>query len=52
MALVGMCTSFKNLSKFIQLCSISKSRFIKINNNSVITPLNNLDMITFEFLFA
>jgi hypothetical protein len=42
----------RNLSKFIQLRSISKSRFSKINTNSDITPPNNLDMATFEFLLA
>jgi hypothetical protein len=38
----------RNLSIFIQLGSISKSRFSKINTNSDITPLNNLYMVTFE----
>jgi hypothetical protein len=42
--------SFRNLPKFIQLRSISKSRFSGINTNSDITPPNNLDMVTFEFL--
>jgi hypothetical protein len=42
----------RNLSKFIQLWSISKSRFSKINTNSDITPPNNLDMATFEFLLT
>jgi hypothetical protein len=42
----------RNLSKFIQLRSISKSRFNKINTNSDITPPNILDMATFEFLLA
>jgi hypothetical protein len=42
----------RNLSKFIQLRSILKSRFNKINTNSNITPPNNLDMATFKFLFA
>jgi hypothetical protein len=28
------------------------SRFSKINTNSDITPPNNLDMVTFEFLLA
>jgi hypothetical protein len=42
----------RNLSIFIQLRSISKSRFIKINTNSDITPPNNLDMVTFEILVA
>jgi hypothetical protein len=37
------------LSKFIQLRSISKPRFNKINTNLDITPPNNLDMVTFEF---
>jgi hypothetical protein len=41
-----------NLSKFIQLQSISKSRFSKINTNSDITPPKNLDMATFEFLLT
>jgi hypothetical protein len=44
--------SLRNLSKLIQLRSISKSRFNRINTNSDITPLNKLDMITFEFLLA
>jgi hypothetical protein len=44
--------SLRNLSKFIQLRSILKSRFNKISTNSDITPPNNLDMVTFEFLFA
>jgi hypothetical protein len=35
----------RNLSKFIQLQSISKSRFSRINTNSDITPPNNLDMV-------
>jgi hypothetical protein len=52
LALVGMCMSLRNLSKFIQLRSISKSRFSGINTNSDITPPNNLDMVTFEFLLA
>jgi hypothetical protein len=52
LALVGMCMSLRNLSKFIQLQSISKSRFSRINTNSDITPPNNLDMVTFEFLLA
>jgi hypothetical protein len=42
--------SLRNLSKFIQLQSISKSRFNGINTNSDITPPNNLDMVTFKFL--
>jgi hypothetical protein len=44
--------SLRNLPKFIQLSSISKSRFSGINTNSDITPLNNLDMVTFEFLLT
>jgi hypothetical protein len=52
LALVGMCTSLRNLSIFIQLWSISKLRFNKINTNSDITPPNNLDMVTFEILLA
>jgi hypothetical protein len=36
----------RNLSKFIQIQSISKSRFSGINTNSDITPPNNLDMVT------
>jgi hypothetical protein len=31
---------------------MSKSRFSRINTNSDITPPNNLDMVTFEFLLA
>jgi hypothetical protein len=50
LALVGMCMSLRNVSKFIQLQSISKSWFSGINTNSDITPPNNLDMVTFEFL--
>jgi hypothetical protein len=42
----------RNLPKFIQLRSISKSRFSKINTNSYITHPNKLDMATFEFLLA
>jgi hypothetical protein len=42
----------RNLPKFIQLRSILKSRFSKINANSDITPLNNLDSVIFEFLLA
>jgi hypothetical protein len=42
----------RNLPKFIQVQSISKSRFRGINTNSNITPPNNLDMVTFEFLLA
>jgi hypothetical protein len=49
LALVGICMSLRNLPKFIQLRSISKSWFSKINNNSDITPPNNLDMVTFDF---
>jgi hypothetical protein len=52
LALVGMCMLLRNLSIFIQLQSISKSRFSKINTNSDITPPKNLDMVTFEFLLA
>jgi hypothetical protein len=44
--------SLRILSKFIQLQSISKSKFSKINTNSDITPHNNLDIVTFEFLLA
>jgi hypothetical protein len=47
-----MCMSFKNVSKFIQPRLISKSRFSGININLDITPPNNLDMVTFEFLPA
>jgi hypothetical protein len=47
LALVGMCMSLRNLPKFIQLRSISKSRFGKINTNSDITPPNNLDNLKF-----
>jgi hypothetical protein len=50
--MVGMCISFRNLPKFIQLQSISKSRFSKINTTSDITPPNNLDIVTFDFLLA
>jgi hypothetical protein len=49
LALVGICMSLRNLPKFIQVRSISKSRFSKINTYSDITPPNNLDMVTFEF---
>jgi hypothetical protein len=42
--------SLTNLFKFILLQPISKSRFSKVNTNSDITPPNNLDMVTFEFL--
>jgi hypothetical protein len=52
LALLGMCMLLRNLPKFIQLWSISKSRFININTNSDITPPNNLDMVTIEFLLA
>jgi hypothetical protein len=52
LALVGMCMSLRNLSKFIQLRSISKSRFSRINTNSDIIAPNNLDMVTFEFFLA
>jgi hypothetical protein len=51
-ALLGMCISLRNLSIFIQLWSILKSRFGKININSDITPPNNLDMVTFEILLT
>jgi hypothetical protein len=44
--------SLRNLPKFIQLRSISKSRFSGINTNSDITSPNNLDMVTSEFFFA
>jgi hypothetical protein len=44
--------SLRNLPNFIQLRSISKSRFNNINTNLDITPPNNLDMVTFEFLLA
>jgi hypothetical protein len=44
--------SLRNLSKFIQLRSISKSRFSGINTNSDITPPNNLDMVINDFLLA
>jgi hypothetical protein len=49
LALVGICMLLRNLPKFIQLRSIEKSRFSKINTNSDITHPNNLDMVTFEF---
>jgi hypothetical protein len=52
LALVGMCMLLRNLSIFIQLRSISKSRFSKINTNSDITPPNKLDMVTFKILLA
>jgi hypothetical protein len=41
--------SLRNLSKFIQLRSISKLRFCGINTNSDMTPPNNLDIVTYEF---
>jgi hypothetical protein len=44
--------SLRNLPQFIQLQSISKSRFNRINTNSDITPSNNLDMVTFEFFIT
>jgi hypothetical protein len=44
--------SLRNLSIFIQLRLISKSRLSKINTNSDITPPNKLDMVTFEILLA
>jgi hypothetical protein len=50
--LVGMCMSLRNLSKFIQFRSISKLGFSGIDTNSYITPRNNLDMVTVEFLLA
>jgi hypothetical protein len=40
----------RNISIYIQLQSISKSRFSKINTNSDITPPSNLYMVTFEIL--
>jgi hypothetical protein len=52
LALVEMCMLLRNLTKFIQLRSISKSRFSKINTNSDITPPNNIDMVTFKFLLV
>jgi hypothetical protein len=52
LALLGICMSLRNLPKFIQLRSISKLRFSKINTNSDIAPPNNLDIVTFEFLLA
>jgi hypothetical protein len=52
LALVGMCMSLRNLSIFIQLRSISKLRFSKINTNSDITPPNNLNMVTFKILLV
>jgi hypothetical protein len=52
LALVGMCMSLRNRSIFVQLRSISKSRFNKINTNSDITPPNNFDMVTFKILLA
>jgi hypothetical protein len=50
LTLVGMCISLRNISIFIQLRSISKSRFSMINTNSDITPPNNIDMVTFKIL--
>jgi hypothetical protein len=47
-----MCMSLRNLPKFIQFRSISKSWFSGINTKSDITAPNNLDMVTFEFLLA
>jgi hypothetical protein len=44
--------SLRNLSKFIQLRSILKSRFNGNNTKSDITPPNNLDMVSFKFLLA
>jgi hypothetical protein len=44
--------SLRNLSKFIQLRSIPKSRFRGISTNSDITPPNNVDMVTFEFFLT
>jgi hypothetical protein len=52
LAMVGMSMLSRNHSIFIQLWSISKSRFSKINTNSDITCPNNLDMVTFEILLA
>jgi hypothetical protein len=52
LALLGICMSLRNLPKFIQLRSISKLRFSKINTNLDIAPPNNLDIVTFEFLLA
>jgi glutaredoxin-related protein len=52
LAVIGICMSLRNLPKFIQLRSISKSRFSKINTNSDITLPNNLDMVTFEILLT
>jgi hypothetical protein len=49
LALVGICISLRNLPKFIQLRSISKLRFSKINTNSDITPPNKLDMVLLNF---
>jgi glutaredoxin-related protein len=48
-SLVGMYMLLRNLSKFIQLRSISKPRFNKIKTNSDITPPNNLDMLLLKF---
>jgi hypothetical protein len=44
--------SLMNLSKFIQLRSISKSKINGIDTNTNVTPPNNIDMVTFEFLLA
>jgi hypothetical protein len=52
LAPVGMCMLLRNLSIFIQLRSVSKSRFNKINSNLDITPPNNIDMVTVEFLLT
>jgi hypothetical protein len=52
LTLVGICMLLGNLPKFIQLISISKSRFSKINTNIDITPPNKLDMVTFEKKFS
>jgi hypothetical protein len=52
LALVGMCMLLRKVSIFIQLRSISKLRFSKINTNSDITPPNNLDMVSFEIFLA
>jgi hypothetical protein len=52
LALVGMHMSLRNLSIFIQLRSISKSSFSKINTNLDITPPNNLNIVTFKILLT
>jgi hypothetical protein len=44
--------SLRNLSKFIQLQSISKSRFSGIHTNSDVALPNNLDMVTLKFLLT